>query len=184
MRSYFGGPSETNADLTVFLETPNSRAIALIGNPSARCSLRISAQSSTDNTPHSSGSTASQTQRPGGQNSDAAQGSGFTCRRQQQVPIVRKGNVAGAFNTDEQRGWYVNALANPGFSGGPLVFQQIRKRGEFAIAGLVRGSLMAPVTEPTDDDPKPMQIPSGLSQVTDARHIHDLGFRNRGPAPT
>ena len=34
---------------TVFLETPNVRAIVLIGNPSARYSLRISAQSSTDN---------------------------------------------------------------------------------------------------------------------------------------
>ena len=34
----------------MLLETPNFRAIALIGNPSARCSRRISAQSSTDNT--------------------------------------------------------------------------------------------------------------------------------------
>jgi hypothetical protein len=31
-------------------ETPSTRAICLIGMPSARCSRRISAQSSTDNT--------------------------------------------------------------------------------------------------------------------------------------
>jgi hypothetical protein len=30
---------------------PNTRAITLIGNPSPRCSRRISAQSSTDNIP-------------------------------------------------------------------------------------------------------------------------------------
>src|ERR1700742_4472080 len=49
LRSYFGGPSEANAARTVFREMPNVLAINLIGNPSARCSLRISAQSSTAN---------------------------------------------------------------------------------------------------------------------------------------
>jgi hypothetical protein len=34
----------------VFLEIPSIRAIALTGNPSARCNWRISAESSTDNT--------------------------------------------------------------------------------------------------------------------------------------
>jgi hypothetical protein len=34
---------------TVLREIPNVLAIVLIGNPSVRCSLRISAQSSTDN---------------------------------------------------------------------------------------------------------------------------------------
>jgi hypothetical protein len=38
----------------VFLETPNVLAIILIGNRSARCNRRISAQSSTFNTPSSS----------------------------------------------------------------------------------------------------------------------------------
>jgi len=33
-RSYFGGPCAANADFTVFFETPSTRAIALIGNPS------------------------------------------------------------------------------------------------------------------------------------------------------
>ena len=33
-RSYLGGTSEANADLTVFRATPNWRAIALIANPS------------------------------------------------------------------------------------------------------------------------------------------------------
>ena len=49
--TYLGGPSATSAARTVLRETPNVLAIILIGNPSARCNLRISAQSSTDNTP-------------------------------------------------------------------------------------------------------------------------------------
>ena len=48
-RSYRGGPSEATAARTVFRDTPNVRAIVLIGNPSARRSRRISAQSSTAN---------------------------------------------------------------------------------------------------------------------------------------
>ena len=43
--TYFGGPSATNAGRTVSRETPNILAIILIGNPSARGNLRISAQS-------------------------------------------------------------------------------------------------------------------------------------------
>lgn len=46
-RTYFGGTSRANARRTAFLETPSRRAIALIAIPSTRCSLRISAQSST-----------------------------------------------------------------------------------------------------------------------------------------
>ena len=53
-RTYLGGASDATAARTVFLDTPNTRAITLIGIPSARCNLRISAQSSTDNTPSSS----------------------------------------------------------------------------------------------------------------------------------
>jgi hypothetical protein len=56
VRTYFGAASEAIAVRTVFLETPNNLAIALIGNPSARYNRRISAQSSPDNTPSSSGS--------------------------------------------------------------------------------------------------------------------------------
>jgi hypothetical protein len=42
-------PSEAIAARTVFRETPNVLAMVLMPNPSARCSRRISAQSSTDN---------------------------------------------------------------------------------------------------------------------------------------
>ena len=41
--------SLASAARTVLREIPNVRAIILIGNPSARCKRRISAQSSTDN---------------------------------------------------------------------------------------------------------------------------------------
>jgi hypothetical protein len=49
LRTYFGGSSLANAARTVFREIFNVLAINLIGNPSARCNLRISAQSSTAN---------------------------------------------------------------------------------------------------------------------------------------
>jgi hypothetical protein len=49
-RWYFGGPSDANADRTVFLEIPNTRAICEIDMFSARCNRRTSAQSSTPNT--------------------------------------------------------------------------------------------------------------------------------------
>ena len=51
LRSYFGGRSLAIAARTVFLEIPIARAIALTGICSARYSLRISAQSSTESTP-------------------------------------------------------------------------------------------------------------------------------------
>lgn len=50
-RSYRGGADPARAFFTVFFEIPNRRAIARIASPSARCSRRISAQSSTRNTP-------------------------------------------------------------------------------------------------------------------------------------
>ena len=51
MRSYFGGRSLATAARTVFRDIPITRAITLTGIPSARCNLRISAQSSTESTP-------------------------------------------------------------------------------------------------------------------------------------
>jgi hypothetical protein len=50
-RTYRGGSCELNARRTVFREIRSRRVIALIDNPSARCSRRISAQSSTLSTP-------------------------------------------------------------------------------------------------------------------------------------
>jgi len=50
VRSYFGGPSLRSAARTVFLLIPITRAIVLIGMPSARCSRRTSAQFSTEST--------------------------------------------------------------------------------------------------------------------------------------
>jgi hypothetical protein len=63
--SYRGGPSEANALFTVFFEHPITRAITLIGIFSDRCNRRISAQSSTINTPSSSLARLSQAQRKG-----------------------------------------------------------------------------------------------------------------------
>src|SRR5690349_5513274 len=80
-RSYLGGASARNAARTVLRDTFITRAIILIGNPSARCNRRISAQSSTDNTPPPPGPVKAR--RLGrGQNSGGDTGLAFTRRRQ------------------------------------------------------------------------------------------------------
>ena len=52
---HYEGHDQANAARTVFLDTPNRRAIALIGTCSARPNRRISAQSSTEITLHHPG---------------------------------------------------------------------------------------------------------------------------------
>ena len=63
---------DANAARTVFFEHPITRAITLIGIPSARCNRRISAQSSTPYTPSSSPARCEPGSRP--------RGSKFGCR--------------------------------------------------------------------------------------------------------
>ncbi len=79
-RTYAGGAADRNADRTVFREHPTTRPIAWIGIPSARCSRRISAQSSTFNT-HFLLTSSSKVRLGQGADSPAAKGSVFTCRR-------------------------------------------------------------------------------------------------------
>jgi RimJ/RimL family protein N-acetyltransferase len=87
-RTYLGGPSDPMADLTVFLEIPNRRAIALIAIPSARCNRRISAQSSTLNTPHDPLDSNESRVSHGGQHSSGDTGLAFNRRRHTRVLSV------------------------------------------------------------------------------------------------
>ena len=103
-RTYCGGPSEANAARTVLRETP--RAIILIGIPSARCNRRISAQSSTDNTPSTSQLTRARSKLTGGQNSTGDTGSFFTRRRRQVLvrpPQVWKQQRLARYPDQKQR---------------------------------------------------------------------------------
>jgi hypothetical protein len=94
-RSYLGGATERNAARNVFLATPILRAIALTPNPSALCSRRISAQSSTSINLQSSWPASDQDRTPGtisgrpnqetGQNSGGDKGSVFTRWRHQEA---------------------------------------------------------------------------------------------------
>ena len=92
-RSYFGGASEAIAARTVFRETPNVLAIVLIGNPSARRSLRISAQSSTDNNSFAPIDSSESTVRSKGVNIRPTLRGQFSAvadnRRSDQVPALR-----------------------------------------------------------------------------------------------
>lgn len=98
----------------------------------------------------------------------------------QQLPIIKKGIIAGSSGTDGSpggaRGWYVDALANPGFSGGPLVYEVAGTDRQYAIAGVVSGSYSAPIEEPSDANPTPLRAPSGLSYCTDVGHVRELGI--------
>ena len=71
----------------MFFEIPIDLAITLIGTPSARCNRRISAQSSTANTPHLLPRGRGQVLGRG-QFSVAVWGSVFTCRRHIGVLVV------------------------------------------------------------------------------------------------
>lgn len=93
------------------------------------------------------------------------------------LPILRKGIIAGARNEEGQRGWYVDATALPGFSGGPLVYEVQGTNREYAIAGVIRGTLVAPEAEPTDENPEPRKIPAGISQCADSMHVLRLGLK-------
>ena len=66
----------------------------------------------------------------------------------QEIPIIKRAVISGSSNDDGIRGWYVDAVANPGFSGGPLVFEIPGSPRQYGIAGVVRGALTAPLEEP------------------------------------
>jgi S1-C subfamily serine protease len=92
-----------------------------------------------------------------------------------ELPIIKKGVVAGSTN-EGVRGWFIDTHVNPGFSGGPLVFEMAGSPGEFCIAGVVQGSFTAPLVEPTEVDPTPPRQPAGIAFCTDVLHVLELGL--------
>jgi S1-C subfamily serine protease len=89
----------------------------------------------------------------------------------QQLPIVKRAIISGSsFENGGFRSIDVDTIANPGFSGGPLVFEN-QKTASFHFGGVIRGTLMAPLKDEPEDEVQNPRVVSGLSQVTDLHAI-------------
>jgi len=90
----------------------------------------------------------------------------------QHIPFVKR-RIASAWQTDDDdvATFYVDAIVNPGFSGGPLIFFQTEVR-QWRFAGVVVRNMIAPLWEPTTDEPDPPVGPAGIGHVIDASTIN------------
>jgi hypothetical protein len=91
-----------------------------------------------------------------------------------ELPLVKRAIISGVEKrADEVAVLYVDTIANPGFSGGPVVLKN-HETGQFQIVGIVAGTLSGPIIEPTASEPEPPRWPSGISVVTDATMAMNL----------
>ena len=91
----------------------------------------------------------------------------------QEFPIVKSCIIAG--NRTGEDGvaiFYIDTIVNPGFSGGPLCFID-KKTQQPKFAGVVAKGMLAPIREPTVDDPNPPQGPAGIGVV-----VGEINFRD------
>jgi Trypsin-like peptidase domain len=89
----------------------------------------------------------------------------------QNIPFVKR-CILSAWETDDDRvaTFYIDAIVNPGFSGGPLAFQT--DTGQWRFAGVVVRNMTAPLWEPTPGEPPPPIGPAGIGHVIDASTIN------------
>jgi hypothetical protein len=90
----------------------------------------------------------------------------------QNIPFVKR-CIASAWETDDDgvATFYIDAIVNPAFSGGPLAFFPTDIR-QWRFAEVVVRNMTAPLQEPTPDDPNPPIGPAGIGHVIDASTIH------------
>ncbi len=93
----------------------------------------------------------------------------------QQLPLVKRGIVSGSLRGEDDEEIHVlDTIANPGFSGGPMVFFPPGS-DQPKFAGVVKGNITAPFAEPTPDQPNPPHTTAGLSYVTGSASVRGLG---------
>lgn len=93
----------------------------------------------------------------------------------QQVPLAKRGAMAGNFvREDGTLGLYLDLIANPGFSGGPVLFRSLISPGQLYVGGVVTGTVTAPMAEPTEDEPNPPRVTSGISLAASDEALADL----------
>lgn len=90
----------------------------------------------------------------------------------QNIPFVKR-CIVSAWESDDHgvATFYVDAIVNPGFSGGPLAFFQADIK-EWRFAGVIVRNMTAPMWEPTPDDPDPPIGRAGIGHVIDASTIN------------
>lgn len=78
------------------------------------------------------------------------------------LPLAKRGILAGSQHTPQGHMFFVDAIANPGFSGGPMVFHRGgHQNGPLCLGGIVKGSFSQSV-EGSEE-----RTAAGLTAVTD-----------------
>lgn len=85
-----------------------------------------------------------------------------------QLPLIKKAVISGRLKRDWGDLWLVDTIANPGYSGSPLVFQVAGTR-EFRVAGVVIQAMTGPISEGGDP-----HAPAGFSLCLASRHVRDI----------
>lgn len=83
------------------------------------------------------------------------------------LPMIKKAVISGARKIDGASYWYVDADANPGFSGGPLVFR-LADTDEYQFAGVVIQRMTGPL-----EQGGPMS-PAGFSVCLGIQHVRQV----------
>jgi hypothetical protein len=87
---------------------------------------------------------------------------------------VKRGIVSGSIRgAEDEEIHVVDTIANPGFSGGPMVFIPPGSNA-LRIAGVVKGNITAPSVEPSADEPNPPSTTAGLSYITNSASVTAL----------
>lgn len=89
----------------------------------------------------------------------------------QQLPLAKRGIVSGSLQGQQQEEIHVlDTIANPGFSGGPMVFFPPGS-ADPKFGGVVKGNITAPSVEASPEVPHPPHTTSGLSYVTNSASV-------------
>lgn len=84
----------------------------------------------------------------------------------QRLPLAKRGIIAGAKGSGSGRILYLDLIANPGFSGGPVLSWDPNTR-EHKMLAVVAQALAGPLHEPTEAEPDPPRVAAGISLATD-----------------
>ena len=94
--------------------------------------------------------------------------------QRQELPLAKRGIVSGSLRgQDDEEIHVLDVIANPGYSGGPMVFFAPGSNAP-KFAGVVKGNITAPAVEPTSAEPNPPRTTAGLSYVTNSASVLSL----------
>lgn len=85
-----------------------------------------------------------------------------------QLPLIKKAVISGRILRNDSEIWIIDTHANPGFSGGPLVYNA-NGTTEYRFAGIVIQAMTGPTVEGGDTS-----SPAGFTYCLASRHIESL----------